>query len=410
MVGAATLGVALSPGTLVFYSLGIFIGPVSAEFGWDRAQISLVATLMTLALVFAIPVVGALIDRHGVRRVLLPSLFILGAGLNSFHMVHALWQFYACFIFIGAAAAGANSLAYIRSLCTWFDKERGLVIGIASSGMGIGLILIPPFAQALIEVGNWRVAYAGLGFVVWLIGIPVVYLLVHDRPGSRRGAGERQSGSLTATDTAELPGFSAAETLKSRRFWYIVLTFCMLAGAVNSVAVHFVPMLMDRGASIEFATTAASSFGAAIVMGRLATGVLIDRCFAPYVAAVFFFGAAAASTLLAAGASGTIGLLASVLIGLCVGAEGDVLAYLLSRYFGLRAFGTVYGYAFSAYLIGSSILPYLMGLGFELTHAYTIPLFICAGLTLTSAALVMRLTAFPKWEYKQMAGDHARTG
>jgi MFS family permease len=400
IVAAATLGVAMSPGTLAFYSLSNFIGAINDEFGWDRAQISLVATILNLAIVVSIPLVGLLIDRFGVRRVILPSLFFLGLGLNCFRFVDSLLEFYVCFAFIGVAGAGANSLGYIRALCTWFDAHRGLVIGIASSGMGLGLIIIPPLASALIEVGGWQMAYAAIGLIVWVIGIPVVYFLVYDSvsvsvPNAARNPFpvSRPVGLGSA-----FPGLTASEALSRLQLWQILAAFCLLAGGVNSIAVHLIPLLQDRGATASGAVLAASLFGGSMMVGRLGTGFLIDWFFAPRVAACFFVLATLAISGLAAGAAGGLGSVCTILIGLCAGAEGDILAYLLSRYFGLRAFGTIYGFAFSTYLIGTAIFPYLMGVTFDSTRSYAAGLIACSLLTLSSTGLILRLGPFPVFD------------
>src|SRR5688572_33201474 len=118
----------MSPGTVAFYSLGLFMGPISEEKGWTRAQISFVATILTVCIVVMMPLIGWAIDRYGPRRVLIPSLALLSLGLMSIVFVDSLWHFYAAFTFIGLAGAGANSPAYVRTLSEWFDRRRGFVI------------------------------------------------------------------------------------------------------------------------------------------------------------------------------------------------------------------------------------------------------------------------------------------
>ncbi len=392
IVFAATIGMSLSPGTLAFYSLGLFIKPLELANGWDRAEVSLVATILTVGIMLAMPIVGWLVDRYGPRKVVLPSLALLAIGLASLALVRTLWQFYLCFAFIGVFGAGANSLVYIRLLSAWFDRRRGLVIGIASAGMGFGVMLIPPFVHAAMAVGGWQAAYVGLALVVVGMGIPVMAFVVRDVP-QELGLGADGVPGVAAGETPV--GYSMSEVLRKRQFWLLLCIFMCIAGAINSVAVHMVAMLQDRGSGLSVAVLAASLFGGAMLFGRLATGYLIDRFFAPYVAAIFFLGSTAALAALSVGATGSLALVASVFIGLCAGAEGDVLGYLISRYFGLRSFGKIYGYTFSVYMIGVSIFPYSMGVAYEATGSYTSMLFVCTLLNLLSAVMLLFLGAYP---------------
>ena len=404
----------MSPGTVIFYSFSLFINPLNVEFGWDRAQISLATTIFTIGILFACPLIGLLVDRFGPRKIIPPSLLLLGLGLITLAFIETLWQFYLVFAYLGFICVGANSLAYIRLLATWFDRRRGLVIGLASSGMGVGLIAIPPFAHYMMRIGGWQAAYAGLGVMIIAIGIPAMVLIVRDTP-QQMGLTPDGINQVVPRDQPPLIGYSMKETLRMRQFWMLLIIFISIAGAINSVAAHLVPMVQDRGFTVETAIFAASLFGGAMMLGRLITGYLLDKFFAPHVAAVFFLASTLAITALATGVPGIFMIIACVLVGLCAGAEHDVCGYLISRYFGLLSFGKIYGYTFSVYMIGVSIFPYLMGLGFELTGSYglislqsllgfeltgsyTMTLSLCAVLNLISTIVLLFLGPYSKWE------------
>jgi MFS family permease len=395
IVLACTLGMAMSPGTLAFYSLGIFIKPLNAAYGWDRAEVSFVATILTLGIMLGLPLIGMLVDRYGPRRVLVPSLVLLGTALVSLTLVDTLWQFYLVFAVIGFVCAGANSLAYMRILSTWFDRRRGLVIGLASAGMGIGVMVIPPFAQFMMSVSGWQAAYAGLGIFVLAIGVPVIALTVRDTP-QELGLSSDAMGIADAGRRTPVTGYLMPEIVRMRQFWMLLLIFLAIAGAINAVAMHLVPLIQDRGSPSSVAVLAASLFGGAMICGRLLTGMLLDRYFGPHVAAAFFSASTLAIIALAAGATGVSAVVASVFVGICSGAEGDVLGYLISRYFGIRCFGKVYGYTLGVYMIGVSTVPFLMGLGFEMTGSYTSMLIVCVLLNALSTVLLMFLGPFPR--------------
>ncbi|HVW70761.1 MAG TPA: MFS transporter, partial [Steroidobacteraceae bacterium] len=297
------LGLALSPGTIVFYTLGVLMEPITAATGWTRGQVSFAASVFTAVLIFAIPAVGRLLDRFGVRAVLLPSIALFGFALIAAGRASTLWQLYLAFAALAALGAGANSVSYMRAVCTWFDRHRGLAIGIAQSGMGIGVMLMPTLTQALLQRGGWSFAYAGLGACVLLIALPVVALLVVEAPpvgaapvkpsapsvepaASAPAAEHRGAPAVEHPGAAAADGVPPAEALRQLRFWILVVGFFLLAGAINSAALHLVPLLQTSGVARDTALLAASVFGGAMLLGRIMTGLLVDRYFAAYIAAV----------------------------------------------------------------------------------------------------------------------------
>jgi MFS family permease len=141
---------------------------------------------------------------------------------------------------------------------------------------------------------------------------------------------------------------------------------------------------------------ASSIVGVALLVARVTTGYLLDKFFAPRLAMLFFGGAAVGIGLLLFGAAGNIALAAAFLIGMGMGAEGDIIAYTLSRYFGLRAFGTAYGYAFGAFLLAGAAGTLLMGAGFDFTHAYSVPL---AGFFLAMVLAAWLMTRLGRYRY-----------
>ena len=159
---------------------------------------------------------------------------------------------------------------------------------------------------------------------------------------------------------------------------------------VQGCLVHLT-MLTDRGLTLQMATLGSSLMGAGLLIGRVGTGYLLDRFFAPYLVAVLFGGAAVGIGLLWTGAATAIALAGALLVGLGMGAEVDIIAYLISRYFGLRSFGEIYGSAFGAFLLAGALGPLLMGAGFDLTDSYGAPLAALLTSTLVATVLMTRL-------------------
>jgi MFS family permease len=174
--------------------------------------------------------------------------------------------------------------------------------------------------------------------------------------------------------------------------------FFLITMSVIGCLIHLVPMLTDRGVSARNAAFATSLFGGALIIGRVGTGYLLDRFFASYVAAFLFVGAGLGILLLWSGATGGAAFAAAFLVGMGVGAEGDIITYQVGRYFGLRAFGEIYGYILITYTLGGMVGPLLMGFGFDATGSYSFVLGTFLLATIGAAGLMMQLGPYRAWE------------
>jgi cyanate permease len=191
---------------------------------------------------------------------------------------------------------------------------------------------------------------------------------------------------------------SGREAWHTGTFWLLVGAFFLMSVSFQGQLVHLVPLLTDRGVSAQSAALAISVMSVGGLLGRVGAGYLLDRFFAPSVAIWLFCAAAFGSLLLWSGAAGGGTVVAVVLIGLAQGAEFDLMAYTVSRYFGLRAFGEIYGYTFAAFALGGVIGPLLMGVGFDATGSYRLVLGGFVATTLTAAGLMSRLGPYRVWE------------
>lgn len=398
IVFVAALGLFMGYGPIVTFTFGVFFKPLSQEFGWNRSQVSLAFSLSLLVMSFALPVVGRLVDRLGARRVIVPSLLLFGFGLTSFALLSPrLWHLYAIYIGLGLVGGGTAPVPYSKVLAYWFDKRRGLALGVAMVGLGLGAFIMPSFAQRLIEVGGWRWAYICIGLMVMGVAIPVVALFLKETP---QMLGLRPDGDVTKKSTSEerKEGLAFQEARRTSTFWVMLGAFFLMSASVHGCLIHLVPLLTDRGISPQSAALAASLLGGALLLGRVGAGYLLDHFFASAVALAFFCGAALGFVLLWSGVTGIFAFIAAFLIGLGMGAEGDIIAYLVSRYFGLLAFGEIYGYAFAAFTLGGVVGPLLMGIGFDSTGSYRFVLGIFVLASLSAAVLMTRLGPYRLWE------------
>ncbi|MCZ4342385.1 MFS transporter [Sphingomonadaceae bacterium G21617-S1] len=398
VVLAAVIGFAISPATVLFYTLGLFIDPLHSAFGWDRAQVSLAIPIFTGAVALSMPVVGLAIDRLGPRRVLLWSIMLYGGGLSGAFLVDDLNSFYIMFLLLGIGCAGANSITYTRLLTVWFDRNRGKAIGIASSGMGLGMLIMPPIIDHMIGVAGWQWAYCVVGLVVLSLGLPAAGLLIVDTPQEAGLEPEPPAASAALSQAVML---TLRQSMTTRQFWLILTCFVGIAGSTNAIAIHLAPMLLDLGASSAVAAAAVSAFGAAMLAGRLVMGWLVDRFFAPFACAFVFGASTIAIVALAMGLPMGWAIVAAICVGFSAGAEGDVLGFLIGRYFGITHYARIYAVIFMAYLLSVSALPYLLAQIFETVGSYRPGLWMCAALNLMSVACLSAMGPY---------GSTTRTG
>ena len=385
VVAAAYFGVMVGFGSLLVFSFSTFLKPLSGAFGWSRESISASFGFAALTLAVCSPVLGRLLDRYGPRRVILPCMAAFGLSFASLgFLTPSLFHLYAVFVFLGAVGNGTTQMGYSRAVSTWFVKRRGLALAWVMAGSATGQVAFPPLAQALIDGYGWRAAYLVLGGMVLLFGLPLTALFV------------RENATARSTAESTRDGFTVAQGIESGTFWILLATLFLGSISVNGAITHLSPLLTDRGVPAQHAALVASGLGLASFLGRLITGVLLDRFFGPHVGLCLLGATAVGILVLSSAGSVRLAFLAAVLIGLGLGAEAALTPYLLTRYFGLRSFSTLYGFTWTAYAIAGAIGPLLMGMAFDVTGSYTLLLVVLAGGTFVSALLYLCLPRYPE--------------
>ena len=372
------------------YSFSVFFKPLMQEFHASRAAVSLAYTLKLLTVAVCAAPIGWLTDRYGARRVILIGTVIFGSTLlaNRFFS-GSLAHLYCFYVLLGLSDGCVGPIPYGSLISHWFDKYRGLALGLAMLGIGSGAMIMPSLAQTLIARFGWKTAYSILGASVLLICWPVVASFLKDNPGD---LGLLPDGACAKTDgIADVrQGLTLREAWQSPDFWLMVCAFIFVSASVQGCVVHLAPMLNDRNLSARAAASGSSLIGAAVMIGRVGTGYFLDRAFAPRIASIVFAASALGIALLWLG-NGSAAFAGAFLAGLGLGAEVDLIPYLTSRYFGLLNFGKVYSSAFAAFALAAALGPLIMGAGFDRTGSYSKPLIGFLIATGCAAVLMTRL-------------------
>ncbi|MGX1801569.1 MFS transporter [Brevundimonas naejangsanensis] len=392
VVVVALFGISTGPAAFGLASMGLVSGPLAEEFGWSLSQISGAVSLMMLSTAACMPVAGRLVDRWGPRRVLLPSLIILGVAFLLAPFIRSYWQFLALYLVMGTLAVGTNSVAYMRILSSWFDKRRGLAIGIAGSGTGLGFAYVPVLSAALVSEFGWRGNYIGLGCILLFVTLPLVYVLLKETPEE---VGLKADGAEADMDApARVEGMSLGEAMRTRDFWVLGSVFVGLAFALYGLMPHLVPLMMSRGLNETAAASIASLFGLAAFGGRLLIGFLLDKFDARKIALLFFSLSALGLFSLNFSLPYWAFIGAALLLGGSLGAEVDMLAYLISRYFGLSAFSQIFSVMFSAIMVAMGLAPLVFGLVFDQTGSYAAILALGGPICVAAIGLVLLLRPY----------------
>jgi MFS family permease len=399
VVVTSALALFLGPIPIVVFSFGVFLKPLLREFHSGRGAVSLAFTLHNGIIALGLPFAGRLVDRFGARKVILPSMYMVGLILLSAYFCSGrIWELYLFYMALGVAGCGVAPVSYCDVISHWFDKQRGLALGFMMFGLGAGALIMPWAAHFLITRFGWRLAFDIFGAAILVITAPVVTKFLKERPETLGLLPDGTPYVVAASPRPDAdPGMSWGEAWRAPSFWLLFCAFILVSASVQGCLAHIAAILADRGTPARAAALATSLFGGGLLVGRTGSGYLLDRFFAPRVAALIFCCAAGGIALLRITSSQELAFVAAFFIGLGLGAEVDIMAYLTSRYFGLRSFGAIYGFIFAGFGLAGGLGAFLMGVAFDTTGSYALVLALFCIATLTAATLMMRL---PPYRYR----------
>lgn len=390
IVLGCAVGMALGAPTFLIYSFGVFLEPLSEGLQAGRGAVSLALSIGLLGNLVAGPVIGILSDRYGPRRMVLTGVVALALVLAGFSLVQTVVQLYVAAVLLVFLGAGTGPITYTKIISAWFNKRRGLALGLALIGIGIGGALAPIVSQALIGEYGWRIAYRYLGLIVFVISFPPLYLLLRDRPSNDLADTATLQVTEQNPESAE-EGYSLKQAVRTREFWLLAFGFLVVAMGNSGGLVHLPPLLTDAGLTPEKAALYAGLMGVGVMIGRAAGGYLLDIFHAPYVAICFLIGPFIAYGYFQSGIDPAWAFVPVLLFGIGMGAEFDVIPFLVTRYFGLKNFGVIYGINISTFSIGTGLGPAIMGFGYDNYGDYRVSIWISMGALLVGSLLISRL-------------------
>jgi MFS family permease len=385
----AMIGLALGPSVIANLTVSGYITPIEREFGWSRVDVSFAFTIVAYMIVLISPLQGFLVDRFGPRKVVLTSIPLFALSLAAiFYTPPNIYVFYALWAIVPVAAIGLWPLGYLQAVTPWFDRKLGFSLGCANAGIGVGSTLLPMFVIGpIIAAYSWRHAILVIAALVLFVSWPLVAYCLRE-PSAADVAARKQA--------VKAFGLSFREATREPTFWVLNAGFFLLGITATSLVSQQAPLLQDAGWTPTETAQLQTTFGLGLLVARVVVGYIIDHMFAPRVLTTVSIGGAIACVLYAVYPD--LGYVSALLIGFLLGAEFDVLAFLIKRYYGTIAYGRLYGVIFGVFYLGSGIgiwgLPKLREISVDKSYDYG--LYVAAAILLASALL---MAFMPKYRF-----------
>lgn len=392
---AGVLGVACGASPIPFNVIGFTVEPMIAEFGWSRTEILLPITIFGIIASLLAPFFGSLADKYGVRKVALYSLLAFGLSFAAIsftptaQVTSTLYIYYALWVLVGLIGIGSTPVTWSRAINLWFFKHRGLALGILLMGTSLAAIVVPKFAVWAIESFGWREMFMVVAILPLFIALPIGYFLFREpRPEERPKAILSNSGNLT--------GVTLRTAMKDYRFWLIWLSVAIIATAFGGAFINLPIMLSDRGLDTQAAASIMGILGIGILIGRLATGALLDRFWQGIVAfPLLCLPAVACYLLLGNDITFFVAGVAGFLLGFAAGAESDLMAYLTGRYFGMANYGKIYGMLYMPFGFFNALSPVIYASVRDNTGSYDAILYVAIFAFVIGGGLLLLLGRYP---------------
>ena len=392
LIMATCMGIISSSFVLPYYSIGALLTPVTEEFGWSRAQFQAAILFSSGLGALTSPIIGWLNDKYGPRRVALPAMIGLSLGLLTASQIEGqLWMLFLAYGMMALLGAGTIPVTWTRAIATSFFKQRGLALGLALTGTGICATVAPHYTVWLTDHYGWRGAYVGLALVPLVLAWPMLYFLF--KPLGTHSQSESQETDTTA---ALESGLTLGEAVRGYRFWILLLSILFAYQGFSGIGPNLLPSLTDDGFSRDQAASVQSVFGISIIVGRVVVGYLVDRFWAPGVAAFCLAIPAAGAAMLHGSQTFETAALAAFLIGFAAGAELDLMAFLAARYFGLAHYAKIYSILYATLAVCSGTAPMIFASVYDATGSYDLGYSMASVLFLVSVVLILMLGRYPK--------------
>ena len=395
----AMLGLGINANASMLYAFGTLVIPLQKAFGWARGDLQSTISFLFAGAVIGSQLVGWLNLRYGMKRVTYVSLVSLSLTFALMPLMgSSIAWLYLFFTILPIASLGTMHVTWTHLVNLWFERNRGLSLALVLSGTGITAALLPSGIAWSIERWGWQAAFLLLAALPVVLVLPLA-LQWMSVPLNAVPLPDGKPAAMTDARPS-VSGASFAMGIRSWNFWCLNIALSLVVASVITMVSNTVPLLRDKGLTAAAASAVFGSFGLSLIGGRVLVGYLVDRLWAPAVAAVALALPALGCLLLArTGVDDTSMLvLATMLIGIGAGAEFDIAAYLMSRYFGMRDYGRLFGVHLGMITLAGALAPLLTSAMYRATGGYNAMLLLCGIAFLMGALMLLALGRYPRFD------------
>ncbi len=390
--------------SIMLAAVGLFMGPLGEEFGWSRTTLSAGPSIATITTAILGPFFGMLVDRYGTRRLALPGLVLTMAVICAFSLVNgAAAQWFALWGLFGLVSTAIKSTAWTAAVVGVFTRSRGLALGLTLAGTAVAGTVVPPLGNYLIEEFGWRAAFVwlslGWGGITFLLCF-LFFFDVHDR-AAQRAAGKDSDEPKRAV---ALPGLTRKEGFRNTALWRLAISNFIIMLLTMGLSIHLFPILTEAGVSRTDAAWLLSLAGIAGIIGKLATGLLLDRFRPNWIGGITLGAAALAFALLIDGIRSPVLIIIAMLVnGYAFGTKTQITGYMTASYAGMKSFGFLYGIMSALMALASGLGPFVAGYTYDNFGGYA-PFLIAGTIGCAFSGLLMiSLPPYPDWEAREKA-------
>lgn len=389
-------GVAISINAALLYGFGTLVLPLNQAFGWSKPELQACITFLFGGAVISLQLVGWFNLRYGIKRVTVVSLLLLVLGyLATTQLTPSIWSMYLAFALLPIVGMGTLAVTWTQLLSLWYERNRGLALAVGLSGTGLTAAIIPRLMTWGIEHWDWRAAFVILAILNLVVLLPLT-LLWFRLPGVATATAS--NGQASDSLLQSLPGMSFREGMRSGKFWICNLALSLVVSSVVGMVTSTIPLLQSKGLSAADAGLVFSGFGVSLIFGRMLIGYLLDRLWPPAVAACSLMMPAVGCMIYLSGSTDfQVLLFAAMLVGFGAGAEFDIAAFLVARYFGLREYGRLFGVHQGLNTVASALAPLLFAFMLSRSGDYSAMLMYCMACCLIGPLLLLMLGRAPRF-------------
>ena len=383
---------------LGFYSLGVFITPLEEEFGWSRGQVSLGIALASVTSGLLGPWVGMAVERLGARTVIAAGAAGMGVCFALLGLTWSLWYLYAMFVLMAAWRSGLMLVPIAQVVANWFDRRRGLAMGITTTGIGFGGLVMAPLSKVLISAVGWRSTFFILGISIIAIGLPMTLALVRQHPADLglqpdgvEPSERAQEPALISSQRDDGAGdaWPARAAIRTQAFILSTAAISLAFASVGAVLLHTSPFMEDRGMAPELAGLILGLVSGMGIFGKVGSGMMADR-FSPHLVLLGVFLMKAVGLVILIATESPAGVAAFVIVfGYSMGAVVALQPLVVAHYFGRATVATIVGAMTAFSSLFSALGPVFAGFMHDLLGSYTLAFLVFAGIDCVAALLIL---------------------